>query len=472
MGRCTPLSLLSTSFFFSLRVCPPCVCPAQSGKALEELEDVSELEREKEQLHAHAAAAPHRQSLLDRGKMFVFESVQRYGFAAILLAASIPNPLFDLAGLTCGHFGIPFATFFGATLLGKAVIKVAIQVVFLVSTVKYGAVLFESLRGLLASALPGWGRLHGLLDAVERNIHSGQHQMCSQEVEAAVATAAAAAGGAAAAVAPGAALPSPVLAALKDCRACCTNHFAPAAAVRCEQACEAATAASPAADASLLSALGRQAWGLFLLAMILYFLTSLVNSLVQQRLAKLVAEERAVATAASLAGSPVAAHTRSSCVDGPTSAGGEPVPPRVANGVVRRHDAATEPSRLAATPVAAASRGRSVGKASVGEASTPAATARKSSASSEGGSSSSSRGTSAASRALPASRGRGAVTGTARSQSRANRTVGRSQSRGRASEAARPRPAARSVSRARSSRQVSAAPSSRRQTRASAPSAR
>lgn len=39
----------------------------------------------------------------------------------------IPNPLFDLAGLTCGHYLIPFWTFFGATLVGKAVIKMHIQ---------------------------------------------------------------------------------------------------------------------------------------------------------------------------------------------------------------------------------------------------------------------------------------------------------------------------------------------------------
>lgn len=40
----------------------------------------------------------------------------------------IPNPLFDLAGITCGHFLVPFWTFFGATLIGKAVIKMHIQV--------------------------------------------------------------------------------------------------------------------------------------------------------------------------------------------------------------------------------------------------------------------------------------------------------------------------------------------------------
>lgn len=48
------------------------------------------------------------------------------------LFSQIPNPLFDLAGITCGHFLVPFWTFFGATLLGKAVIKMHIQKVFVI----------------------------------------------------------------------------------------------------------------------------------------------------------------------------------------------------------------------------------------------------------------------------------------------------------------------------------------------------
>lgn len=50
----------------------------------------------------------------------------------ILLCASIPNPLFDLAGITCGHFMVPFSTFFGATLIGKAIIKMHIQQLFVI----------------------------------------------------------------------------------------------------------------------------------------------------------------------------------------------------------------------------------------------------------------------------------------------------------------------------------------------------
>eukprot|EP01113_Clastostelium_recurvatum_P040719 TRINITY_DN6359_c0_g1_i1.p1 TRINITY_DN6359_c0_g1~~TRINITY_DN6359_c0_g1_i1.p1 ORF type:complete len:401 (+),score=65.11 TRINITY_DN6359_c0_g1_i1:68-1270(+) len=58
--------------------------------------------------------------------------VSRLGFPGILLFASIPNPLFDLAGIMCGHLLVPFATFFIATLIGKAVIKAHIQTMFVI----------------------------------------------------------------------------------------------------------------------------------------------------------------------------------------------------------------------------------------------------------------------------------------------------------------------------------------------------
>ena len=71
-------------------------------------------------------------SLLDRFRLLIHRFIKNFGFWGILLCASIPNPLFDLAGLTCGHFLIPFTTFFGATLIGKAIIKVSIQSLFII----------------------------------------------------------------------------------------------------------------------------------------------------------------------------------------------------------------------------------------------------------------------------------------------------------------------------------------------------
>ncbi|XP_044763793.1 vacuole membrane protein 1 isoform X2 [Coccinella septempunctata] len=71
-------------------------------------------------------------TVIQKGKLFVEDLVKKVGFFGILACASIPNPLFDLAGITCGHFLVPFWTFFGATLIGKAFIKMHIQKLFVI----------------------------------------------------------------------------------------------------------------------------------------------------------------------------------------------------------------------------------------------------------------------------------------------------------------------------------------------------
>lgn len=90
----------------------------------EEMAEFEELQRLKSQGEA--------MSIIDRAKLAVEGIVERVGFFGILACASIPNPLFDLAGITCGHFLVPFWTFFGATLIGKAVIKMHIQKLFVI----------------------------------------------------------------------------------------------------------------------------------------------------------------------------------------------------------------------------------------------------------------------------------------------------------------------------------------------------
>lgn len=89
----------------------------------EDLQKFEELNKKKERGNL---------SILDKAKLFMERVVEKVGFLGILACASIPNPLFDLAGITCGHFLVPFWTFFGATLLGKAVIKMHIQKIFVI----------------------------------------------------------------------------------------------------------------------------------------------------------------------------------------------------------------------------------------------------------------------------------------------------------------------------------------------------
>src|SRR4051794_34068707 len=54
------------------------------------------------------------------GYDLLFEVNERFSSAF----ASWPNMAFDLCGIACGHFGLSFWTFFGATFVGKALIKV------------------------------------------------------------------------------------------------------------------------------------------------------------------------------------------------------------------------------------------------------------------------------------------------------------------------------------------------------------
>ncbi|OMO62562.1 vacuole membrane protein 1 [Corchorus capsularis] len=70
-------------------------------------------------------------------KNWLLSHSQYLNFFTILTLASVPNPLFDLAGIMCGQFGIPFWKFFLATLLGKAIIKTHIQTVFIISVCNY-----------------------------------------------------------------------------------------------------------------------------------------------------------------------------------------------------------------------------------------------------------------------------------------------------------------------------------------------
>uniref|UniRef100_A0A0B7AX85 Vacuole membrane protein 1 n=2 Tax=Arion vulgaris TaxID=1028688 RepID=A0A0B7AX85_9EUPU len=122
-----------------------------SGVDLEddEFEEIEELLHDK-------TRHPEEMGFLEKAKLSIHNLVQRVGFFGILACASIPNPLFDLAGITCGHFLIPFWTFFGATLIGKAIIKMHIQKLFVIFI--FSAHHVESVIKLIGF-IPYFGRL-------------------------------------------------------------------------------------------------------------------------------------------------------------------------------------------------------------------------------------------------------------------------------------------------------------------------
>lgn len=86
-----------------------------------------------EELDASTAENNGVASNLNHMKRWFLSHAQYLNFFTILVLASVPNPLFDLAGIMCGQFGIPFWEFFLATLIGKAIVKTHIQTVFIIS---------------------------------------------------------------------------------------------------------------------------------------------------------------------------------------------------------------------------------------------------------------------------------------------------------------------------------------------------
>ncbi|KAG4100933.1 hypothetical protein H8356DRAFT_933847 [Neocallimastix lanati (nom. inval.)] len=101
-------------------------------------------------------------SFADKVQAFIFKFLRKMGFFGILLCASIPNPLFDIAGILCGHFLIPFGTFFGATFIGKALIKNTIQSVFII------IVFSETVINYILSLISGYPTLYNFVkNAIE-----------------------------------------------------------------------------------------------------------------------------------------------------------------------------------------------------------------------------------------------------------------------------------------------------------------
>jgi len=89
---------------------------------------------------------------VDVMKDWMFRFIQSHGFWGILLLAAYPNAAFDLCGICCGHFLMPFWEFFGATLIGKGIFKVSGQAAFCVALFRHDS--RERILATLEKILP------------------------------------------------------------------------------------------------------------------------------------------------------------------------------------------------------------------------------------------------------------------------------------------------------------------------------
>ncbi|EXC17574.1 hypothetical protein L484_012366 [Morus notabilis] len=134
-----------------------------SGNRVDAMEDLDDSSNED-----NGFWATHMRNI----RRWLLSHSQHLNFITILILASIPNPLFDLAGIMCGQFGIPFWKFFLSTLIGKAIIKTHIQTVFIIAVcnnqllnwIENELIWVLSFIPGLASALPN---LTAKLDAVK-----------------------------------------------------------------------------------------------------------------------------------------------------------------------------------------------------------------------------------------------------------------------------------------------------------------
>jgi len=89
---------------------------AKAGKANREFDEIAE----------------SAEGVFGRMKAWMITFIQNWGFWGVLAFSAWPNMAFDLCGICCGHFLMPFWVFFGATFVGKALIKAPLQCMVLV----------------------------------------------------------------------------------------------------------------------------------------------------------------------------------------------------------------------------------------------------------------------------------------------------------------------------------------------------
>lgn len=105
---------------------PPYALSRAAAEANEEVDDDAELR----ELGRRDPNAIQKFDLVTRSKMWMIGLLRRRGFLGVFLLSAVPNMAFDLCGMCCGHFLMPFRTFFSAILLGKAGVKVLFQTAF------------------------------------------------------------------------------------------------------------------------------------------------------------------------------------------------------------------------------------------------------------------------------------------------------------------------------------------------------
>ncbi|SOV83810.1 conserved Plasmodium membrane protein, unknown function [Plasmodium sp. gorilla clade G3] len=73
-----------------------------------------------------------KKNIITAMKIWMLDFIKKYGSISVFLLSCWPNVMFDLCGICCGHFLMPFQNFFIPLIVGKAIVKTIIQSFFLI----------------------------------------------------------------------------------------------------------------------------------------------------------------------------------------------------------------------------------------------------------------------------------------------------------------------------------------------------
>jgi vacuole membrane protein 1 len=104
-------------------------------------------------------------------EQWMIDFVKTYGFYGVILLSSWPNAFFDACGLCCGYFLMPFWTFFGAVLIGKALIKVNFQSlgIILMCSREFLDSLTHGIHRVTGISIATWA--HGFITMIKTGTH-------------------------------------------------------------------------------------------------------------------------------------------------------------------------------------------------------------------------------------------------------------------------------------------------------------
>jgi membrane protein YqaA with SNARE-associated domain len=96
-------------------------------------------------------------------KVWTVNFTQKFGLLGVVMLSAWPNAAFDMCGMACGYLNMPFWSFLGGLIVGKAMIKVGGQSVFFCGL--FGNDFFTVFTGLVGSLdFKNWGLAKKMTD--------------------------------------------------------------------------------------------------------------------------------------------------------------------------------------------------------------------------------------------------------------------------------------------------------------------